>query len=443
MATITGLTADRMLAIEAASVIDGDVVGDDLILTTKGGSSINAGSVRGPQGVAGPVGSDLVVVTAQQLLDFGISGQIRAGRQLAATDFTNMGLAAPLGLWNLSNLNDSSGNGRNLSNKGAVSFASGIHGAAASAAQFAGLPTQALYIADTGASDPFRIKTGSIGCWFRTSKRAEFGALVGKRSSVDGNNCYWLQIHNTNALGFQVTGTGGIGPSISGYGFSDVCDDRWHFGVGVHDGSLIKIYVDAVLESWIPAAFTLFPGNGPINIGCFGADGSTVGAYPHYGRIDEAFITSDILSEEQIRNLYCVKIPHTLAAVPKRVSLNVRRRKKGAALASGDFPTQPLRLHNFSAGSLGDEGSNGQALTNTNAVSVAGVDGSQGNAFSFSSASVQHLSSTDAGLPAGIVARSLGAWFKTSTLTGIQVVMSWGSLPSSEEKMYVQAGGGR
>ena len=33
MATVTGLTADRMLAIEAASVVDGDVVGDNLILT--------------------------------------------------------------------------------------------------------------------------------------------------------------------------------------------------------------------------------------------------------------------------------------------------------------------------------------------------------------------------------------------------------------------------
>jgi len=47
MATITGLTAARMLLIEAASVISGAIVGDDLILTKHDSSTINAGNVRG------------------------------------------------------------------------------------------------------------------------------------------------------------------------------------------------------------------------------------------------------------------------------------------------------------------------------------------------------------------------------------------------------------
>lgn len=50
MATVTGLTAARMAEIEAASVIDGDVVGDNLILTKKDGTQINAGVVKGPPG---------------------------------------------------------------------------------------------------------------------------------------------------------------------------------------------------------------------------------------------------------------------------------------------------------------------------------------------------------------------------------------------------------
>lgn len=53
MSTVTGFTAARMLAIENASVVDGDVVGNDLVLTTHGGSTINAGNVRGPTGPAG------------------------------------------------------------------------------------------------------------------------------------------------------------------------------------------------------------------------------------------------------------------------------------------------------------------------------------------------------------------------------------------------------
>lgn len=48
MATVTGLTAERMEAIEAASIVDGEVNGSGhLILTTHGGATIDAGSVIG------------------------------------------------------------------------------------------------------------------------------------------------------------------------------------------------------------------------------------------------------------------------------------------------------------------------------------------------------------------------------------------------------------
>ena len=56
MATVTGLTAERMLAIENASVVDGEVVGSNLILTTHGGTPIDAGPVVGPVGPVGPQG---------------------------------------------------------------------------------------------------------------------------------------------------------------------------------------------------------------------------------------------------------------------------------------------------------------------------------------------------------------------------------------------------
>lgn len=56
MATVTGLTAARMLAIEGASIVDGEIVSGDLILTKHDGSDINAGSVAGPEGPTGPAG---------------------------------------------------------------------------------------------------------------------------------------------------------------------------------------------------------------------------------------------------------------------------------------------------------------------------------------------------------------------------------------------------
>lgn len=57
MATITGLTAERMKQIEAACVVDGEIQGDNLVLTRHDGTPIQAGNVRGPQGIQGIPGS--------------------------------------------------------------------------------------------------------------------------------------------------------------------------------------------------------------------------------------------------------------------------------------------------------------------------------------------------------------------------------------------------
>lgn len=59
MASVTGLTAARMAEIEGASIVDAALSGDDLILTRHDASTVNVGSVRGPQGVAGD--SDITV----------------------------------------------------------------------------------------------------------------------------------------------------------------------------------------------------------------------------------------------------------------------------------------------------------------------------------------------------------------------------------------------
>ncbi len=56
MPTVTGFTAARMLAIEEQAIVDGEIIGDNLILVRNDETTINAGNVRGPQGVAGPPG---------------------------------------------------------------------------------------------------------------------------------------------------------------------------------------------------------------------------------------------------------------------------------------------------------------------------------------------------------------------------------------------------
>lgn len=53
MTTVNGMTAQRMSEIANNSIVDGVVVGTDLILTTQGGVNINAGPVKGTPGAPG------------------------------------------------------------------------------------------------------------------------------------------------------------------------------------------------------------------------------------------------------------------------------------------------------------------------------------------------------------------------------------------------------
>lgn len=57
MATVTGFTAARMAVIEGLSIISGVVQSDHLILERRDGTTVDAGNVRGPQGIQGPPGS--------------------------------------------------------------------------------------------------------------------------------------------------------------------------------------------------------------------------------------------------------------------------------------------------------------------------------------------------------------------------------------------------
>jgi hypothetical protein len=100
-----------------------------------------------------------------------------------------------------------------------------------------------------------------------------------------------------------------------------------------------------------------------------------------------------------------------------------------------------VRLHNFTAGALTDQGSNGQALTNNGAaLAVAGADGTLTGAFSFSG--TQSLSATDAGLPGGTAARSYGCWLKSTLVSGAgTAALSWGGAPGSADTRLLLGNG--
>lgn len=365
---------------------------------------------------------------AAPVLDVGISGQVRAGRQLTVADFTTLlGVSTPVGLFNLGSLTNL-GTGGNLVNKGAVTFGPGIAGAASEAAAFTGSTAQALYIADTGAADPFRLGTGSWGCWFRVGTLFTSEFLLAKSGPSAPTVSIQIGVDSSGKVsaGGSANGSSSI---FSDVGTSNTRDGRWHHTVVTYDGSSAKIYVDGQLETTIAAAGKLFASSGPVNIGGIGADAGTAAYLPSFGAVDEAFFLADVLDLDQVRMLYAAKVPHALPTLPEDIELSVRRRRKGPALVSADCPAQPVRLHSFAAGALTDQGSGAVSLTNNNAAVVApGVDGTPGNAFQFAAGSSQSLSSADTGLPTGATTRTFGCWFNIAAPAGVSLpLLAYGS----------------
>jgi hypothetical protein len=132
-----------------------------------------------------------------------------------------------------------------------------------------------------------------------------------------------------------------------------------------------------------------------------------------------------VLSEDQVRLLYAAKIAHGLGVVPTDLRVNVHRRRKGAALAVGDFTAQPLRLYNFTAGALTDAGSTTRrrGRDRRQRRPVAGADGTLGNGYSFGAHNAACPRPTPGCRP--LTARSYGCWFKT-TAQNSYGVLCWG-----------------
>lgn len=369
--------------------------------------------------------AELGIVAPRQILDVGMVGQTRAGRQLSASDFTDCGAQAPLALWNLSDLTDASGNGRSLSNKGSVPFGAGVEGAASTAAVFSGSTAQALYLADSGGADPFRIRTGSWGAWHRSAKSGTDQVILTKSRDTGNQRSYLINQSSSGKTAGAVISLDGTNFITLG-GTTRIDDDRWHHIVATFDGTMLRLYVDGSLDSQRDAQGVLFQSSGPVNIGGYGADGSTAAATPHFGRVDEAFITGEVLSLEQIRHLYGVKLTHGLAAVPRRASLRITRQRRGAALVNGDFPSNPARAHNFAAGSLTDLNGGASLTASGGVTTVAGPDGQKDSAILLQAGN--YLQATDAGLPSGLTTRSYGIWICTLPhATSYQNFLAWGT----------------
>lgn len=377
----------------------------------------------------------LYVVSSRQVRDTGESGQVRAGRVLTTTDFVD---TPALAIYNLGSTADVSGSGFTLTNKGTVTFGSGVTGAATEAAIFTGSTSQALYLATgSGGEIALRIRTGSWGCWFRTAKRGLAQYMMGKWGTVS-QAAYLIGVTAANAIVAFHSTNGSASESVTCS--TDVADDRWHFVVVTHDASRLRVYVDGALDGSAAVTTPIFAGTSPFNIGGYAADASTATTGPFFGRIDEAFVTPEVLTEERVRHLYAASLAHTLGQYPNGAVVNVQRVQRGTSFLQSDFPTpaSAVRIYNAEAGgaSPADDGSNGSALgaSGGTIVPVSGPDGRSQYGFATNASAYYYNGTgshqgTDTGLPGTTTSRSFGAWFKTTSLAGV-TVMSWGGTVS-------------
>lgn len=380
--------------------------------------------------------------------DTGVVDQIRAGRRLTAADFTAIGLSAPVGLYPLGDPGtagqghvDTSGNSRNLSTKGsAIAAAKGVTGIAQEALSFPGAVTDVLYRADTGAGDPFRITTGTWGAVFRCDKRNTHQEIISKIRVTGNQMSYGLSVQSDNKPRAFVSMNGSS--YVLAQSNTDVADGRLHFAYATFDGTMLRLYVDGVLDAMAPATGHIFPSTAPFNIGGYNGDASTAVADPFCGVIDEAFVTGDVLNEDQINFLRAVAIPHGLPGqVPTRVDIAVRRAREGKIASSGDFiGGTARRIYSMSAGSLADTGANSANLTANGSVTGEGngPDGSRRGAMYFDGSSA-YLSATDSGLPSGGADMTAGVWFQTPAIGAThRTLVTYGTHANGPRLLYVQ-----
>lgn len=191
-----------------------------------------------------------------------------------------------------SDLLDSTGNARTLTNNNVVTFVAGKVG---NAARFAAASSQ--YLSRTDAA--FAIAGDlSVSCWAKFASSGEFKRMVSR--FVQGTGGYTLATNPTNGVSWGCQGTGGTATAVS----ANLNTDQWYHLVGTFEleTSTARLWVDNVLV----ASEAIFGGGGmatpdvPFMIGAF----DTVPTNFMDGDLDEIAIASELWGAPEVAYLW-------------------------------------------------------------------------------------------------------------------------------------------
>ena len=197
-----------------------------------------------------------------------------------------------LAYYTMSDVNDSSGNGRNLTNNAGVTF---VPGKVGNCGRFAAASSQFLSRTDTGLAISGNL---SVACWVKFASATDFKRMVSR--FVQGTGGYTMATTPTNGVAWGCVGTGGTANAVS----ANLNNDQWYHLIGTFEltGSIASLYVDngaAITDTIISGGGMATP-DVDFMIGAFDSTPTNF----MDGDIDEVAIWNRVLTADERTYLY-------------------------------------------------------------------------------------------------------------------------------------------
>lgn len=144
----------------------------------------------------------------------------------------------------------------------------------------------------------------SVEAWVNTTA-FKYQWVLGKYDRYGAERGYHLIIKDGKAAFAGRDGSGIY--RLAGYSSVNVSDGKWHHLAGVCDGSTWSIYVDGILQGSITTNYsgTSLTNDAPFAIGKYFVYDDEY----YEGRIDEVRVWKKALTQEEIRENMCAKLP--------------------------------------------------------------------------------------------------------------------------------------
>lgn len=145
----------------------------------------------------------------------------------------------------------------------------------------------------------------SVGIWVQTSDVPIIAKRLISKDNASSIRSWALQMTNTGTVAFYVW-RGGVIQS-SGVSSVSINDGKWHYVMGVNDGTNLMLYVDGIkcASATVGGAID----NAAVNVFIGSRSALTAGGMTMNGSLDEARIYNRAISDEEIRRLYNLNRP--------------------------------------------------------------------------------------------------------------------------------------